>query len=117
MFIYQEERNGLLPQRAANLTLSARMECNGILVGLSSIASCWGLSILDTQRLLELNRVHPYTVDKKALYFRPHLWDIHDEYLDFLAKRYPDHIRLKHELVAVDDVAVFYELSRSNAFV
>lgn len=102
-------------QKTVTTPLAVRMEHNGILVGVASIASCWGLSVREATHLLEINRIHPYSTDKKVLYFRPHLWDIHDEYLGFLEKYYPKHIRLQHNLVAVDDVAVFYELSRSNA--
>lgn len=102
-------------QRASGTPMLLRLEQNGVLVSPVSIASYWGIPMRDASRILDMNRIHPYSTDRRLLYFRPHLWDIYPEYLAYLQRNFPDHIRLTKKLVSADDVAVFYELSRTNA--
>ena len=102
-------------QKPTPTPINDRLEQNGVFVSLPRIASYWGLPLREALMVLDISRVHPFINAKKPLYFRPHLWQAYDDYCLFMSKRHPQHIRLQHTLVSSDDVAVFYELSRSNA--
>lgn len=89
---------------------------NGVYMSDKTLASYWSIPIQDARNLIRAcNLDEIVTVGQLRYYSRAQVWSVYSDYINLLRRKFPSHFRLKGTLVSGDDVAVFFEMSRTSA--